>query len=139
MSLLERLDADLKKAMRAKDTVTRDTIRMVKSEISLTEKPDLLAILARGVKSRRDSIAAYEEGSRMDLADKERAEIAVIERYLPEQLSEDESRAIITKLAADEGISSKKEMGRLMKLVMAEHRGQIDGKLASRLASELLS
>lgn len=139
MSLLERLDADLKQAMRDKDTVARDTIRMVKTDISREENPDLMAILARAVKSRRDSITAYEEGGRQDLADKERAEILVVERYLPTQLSEDESRAAITKIAEDNAISAKKEMGKLMKLVMAEYRGQIDGKLASRLAAEILA
>lgn len=139
MALLERIDADLKKAMLEKDHVTRDTLRMIKSELLTLENPDELAVLSRAVKSRRDSIQSYLEGGRQDLADKEQAEIEVIERYLPKQLSETEAREAITAIIDELGLSSPKELGQVMKALKARHPGQVDGKVASSLARELLS
>jgi hypothetical protein len=138
MGLLERIDADLKKAMLEKDSVTRDTLRMIKSELVTLENPDELAVLSRAVKSRRDSIKSYLEGDRRDLADKEEAEIAVIERYLPKQLGQDEARQAIAGIIEELGLSSKRELGQVMKEVRARYPGQIDGKLASSIAGELL-
>lgn len=138
MALLERIEADLKKAILARDEVARETLRLVKSELMMTDDPDELAILMRAVKSRRDSIASYLEGGRADLATKEEAEIAVIQRYLPTQLDETEAREAIREVVDELGISTKKDLGKLMKEVMARHRGRLDGKLASRIASELL-
>ncbi|MGB5373786.1 MAG: GatB/YqeY domain-containing protein [Polyangiales bacterium] len=138
MSLLEQINADLKKAMLARDEVTRDTLRMVKSELLTLDKPDDIAVLSRAVKSRRDSIKSYIEGGRQDLADKEQAEIAVIERYLPKQLSEDEAREAIATIVGELGASSKKELGRVMKEIKARFPGQVDGKLASSIAGQLL-
>ncbi len=138
MSLLEQINADLKKAMLERDEVTRDTLRMVKSELLTLDKPDDIAVLSRAVKSRRDSIKSYIEGGRQDLADKEQAEIAVIERYLPKQLSEDEAREAIATIVGELGASSKKELGRVMKEIKARFPGQVDGKLASSIAGQLL-
>ena len=139
MALLEKIDADLKKAMLARDDVTRDTLRMIKSELLTLDDPDELAVLSRAVKSRRDSIESYIEGGRQDLADKEQAEIEVIERYLPKQLGEDEAREAISAIVQELGLSSPKELGRVMKEVKARYPGQIDGKVASTIARELLS
>jgi uncharacterized protein YqeY len=138
MALLEQIDADLKKAMLARDEVTRDTLRMIKSELLTLDNPDELAVLSRAVKSRRDSIKSYLEGGRQDLADKERAEIQVIERYLPKQLSEDEAREAIAAIIGELGLSGKKELGKVMKEVKSRYPGQIDGRLASWLAGQLL-
>lgn len=138
MALLEQIDADLKKAMLERDEVTRDTLRMIKSELLTLDKPDELAVLSRAVKSRRDSIKSYVEGGRQDLADKEQAEIEVIERYLPKQLSEAEAREAITAIIEELGLSSKKELGRVMKEIKARHPGQVDGRLASSIAGQLL-
>lgn len=138
MALLDKIDADLKKAMLARDEVTRETLRMLKSELLTLENPDELAVLSRAVKSRRDSVQSYLEGGRQDLADKELAEIEVIERYLPRQLSEEEARAAIAAIIEELGLSSKRELGRVMKEVKARYRGQIDGKLASSIAGDLL-
>ena len=88
MSLREQIDADLKKAMLEKDSVTRDTLRMIKSELLTLDDPDEIAVLTRAVKSRKDSIQSYLEGGRQDLADKEQAEIDVIQRYLPKPLTD---------------------------------------------------
>jgi uncharacterized protein YqeY len=138
MALLEQIDADLKKAMLERDHVTRDTLRMIKSELLTLDNPDELAVLARAVKSRRDSIKSYVEGGRQDLADKEQAEIEVIERYLPKQLTEDEAREAIAGIIEELGLSSKKELGKVMKEVKLRYPGQIDGRQASAIAGQLL-
>lgn len=138
MSLLEKINTDLKKAMLERDELTRDTLRMVKSELLMLDKPDDIAVLSRAVKSRRDSIKSYIEGGRQDLADKEQAEIGVIERYLPKQLSENEAREAIATIVGELGVSSKKELGRVMKEIKARFPGQVDGKLASSIAGQLL-
>jgi len=138
MALLEKIDADLKTAMLARDEVTRDTLRMIKSELLTLENPDELAVLSRAVKSRRESIKSYVEGGRQDLADKEAAEIEVIERYLPKQLSEADAREVIAKIIEELGLSSKKDLGQVMREIKARHPGQVDGKLASSIAAQLL-
>jgi uncharacterized protein YqeY len=138
MTFLEQIDADLKKAMLERDEVTRDTLRMIKSELLTLENPDELAVLSRAVKSRRDSIKSYLEGGRQDLADKEQSEIEVIERYLPKQLSEDEAREAITAIIEELGLCGKKELGKVMKEVKTRFPGQIDGRLASSIAGQLL-
>ena len=138
MALLEQIDADLKKAMLERDQITRDTLRMIKSELLTLDDPDELAVLTRAVKSRRDSIKSYLEGGRQDLADKEQAEIDVIQRYLPKALTEEEARDAIAAIIAEHGLSGKKDLGAVMKQVRSRYPGQIDGKLASTIAGELL-
>jgi uncharacterized protein YqeY len=125
--------------MLERDEVTRDTLRMIKSELLTLDNPDELAVLSRAVKSRRDSIKSYLDGSRQDLADKEQAEIEVIERYLPKQLDEAEAREAISGIIEELGLSSKKELGQVMKEVKARYPGQIEGRLASTIAGQLLS
>ncbi|MEC7523077.1 MAG: GatB/YqeY domain-containing protein [Myxococcota bacterium] len=147
MALKDQLLEDLKAAMKAKDEVAKLTLRSLKSDLAkkevelgrdLDEKEEV-ALLSSAVKSRRDSVSEYEKAERKDLADAERAEIAVIERYLPAQLDEQEARAAIESLAKELGVSEKKQMGQLMNAVMERYRGQIDGKQASRIAAGLLS
>lgn len=147
MSILPKLMDDLKLAMRNKDEVARDTLRMLKSalskkELDLGRKLDggeELAVLMSAAKSRKESMQQYVEAGRQDLADSEAEEIKVIGRYLPQQISETEAKEAIMKIAADNGFSEKKDMGKLMKLVLEEYRGQIDGKMASKLAASVLS
>lgn len=138
MPLLDTIDADLKKAMLARDTVTRDTLRMIKSELLTLDDPDEIAVLTRAVKSRKDSIKSFLEGGRQDLADKEQAEIDVIRRYLPKPLSEEEARAAIAAVIDEVGAKTKRDLGPVMKTVRSRYPGQIDGKLASTIAGELL-
>jgi len=138
MALLEQINADLKKAMLERDEVTRDTLRMVKSELLMLDNPDELVVLSRAVKTRRDSIKSYVEGGRQDLADKEQAEIEVIERYLPKQLSEGETRDAIAGIIEELGLSSKKDLGKVMKEIKARYPGQVDGRQASSIAGQLL-
>ena len=139
MPLLQQIDADLKKAMLARDTVTRDTLRMIKSELLTLDDPDEITVLTRAVKSRRDSIKSYLDGGRQDLADKEQAEIDVIQRYLPKPLNDDEAREAIAAIVIEVGASTKKDLGKVMKELRGRYPGQIDGKLASTIAGELLS
>lgn len=138
MTIRDQIDADLKKAMLERDEVTRDTLRMIKSELVTHQDADELAVLTRAVKSRRDSIESYVEGGRQDLADKERAEIEVIQRYLPKPLSDDEAREAIASIIAELDLSTKKDLGRAMKEIRARHPGRIDGKVASKIAKDLL-
>jgi len=138
MPLLEKINADLKKAMLAKDEVSRDTLRMLKSELLTLDNPDETAVLTRAVKSRRESARSYREGGREDLAAKEEAEIAVVERYLPKQLSEAEARDAVAAIVSELGATRKKDLGRVMKEVMSRYQGQIDGKAASAIAAQLL-
>lgn len=147
MPLQDVILTDLKKAMKEGDEVAKQTLRMVRSELTSKEielgraltEADELAVLTSAVKMRRDAISEYEKAGREDLAGEERKQIEVVQRYLPAQLGEDEARDAIRSLAGELGVSSKKEMGKLMKAVMDRYRGQIDGKLASRLAGEILS
>ena len=146
-TLLARLQDDMKAAMKSGDTLTRDTLRLAitdlkKKELDLARdlKPEEeLAVLAKCVKSREDSVTQFDAAARKDLADKERAEIGVLQRYLPTMLSEDATRALVQQAIAKLGVSSKKDLGQVMKAVLAEHKGQVDGKLVQKLATELLS
>ena len=146
MSLLERLDADLKTAMRGKLVLERDTLRMILAgvknlRIELGREPtedDVLAVLKRGVKTRKDSLEQYRKAGREDLAAQEEAELEVLATYLPKALGEDETRALVIALIAELELTSKRDMGTLMKAVMAKHGAAVDGKLVSRFAGELL-
>lgn len=144
---LAKLQEDMKAAMKAADTLTRDTLRLVisdikKREVDLTKDlsdEEELAVLTKAVKSREDSVTQYDAAARKDLADKERAEIAVIQRYLPKLLGEPETKAIVAATIAKLGLTSKKDLGQVMKAVLADHKGQVDGKLVQRCAGELLA
>ena len=146
MTILATLQEDVKKAMKARDTLVRDTLRLVIAELKRREvdierdlKPEEeLAVVQKAVKSREESAGQYDEAGRKDLADKERAEIVIVQRYLPAMLSEDETRALVEKAITSVGADSKKDLGKVMKAVMAEHRGAVDGKTVQRLAGELL-
>ncbi|MEM9192125.1 MAG: GatB/YqeY domain-containing protein [Myxococcota bacterium] len=146
-STREQILANLKKAMLEKDEVTRDTLRMVKAdlmneEVKLGREPDeaeTLAILQRGVKTRRDSIEQYRSNGREDAAVAEETEIAVIEAYLPKALSEDELQQAIDAKIRALGLTGKQDMGRLMKELKAELGPTLDGRTASKLAAQALA
>ncbi len=149
MTLEERLDADLKDAMRSGDNVRKLAIRAVKTSITeakvagteqraLTDE-DVLRIIQKQVKQRRDSIADFTKGDRMDLAAKEEAEIAVLEKYLPQQMTEDEIRVRARAVIAELGVTDQKGMGPVMKRLTADLRGQADGAVVSRVVRELLA
>ena len=145
-TLLAKLQDDMKLAMKSGDALTRDTLRLAitdlkKKELDLARdlKPDEeLAVLQKCVKTREESVVQYSAAGRKDLSDREQAEIGVIRRYLPKMISEDETRTIVQMAIQKLGLSSKKDLGQVMKTVLAEHKGQIDGKLVQKHASDLL-
>ena len=145
MSLRQSIDADLKKAMLAKDEVAKDALRLAKSELlnrevelgrDLTDE-EALAVLAKGVKSRKDAIDQFRAGGRMEAVAEEEAQLAILERYLPQALGEAETRMAIESLVTQLGLTTKKDMGRLMKELKSTHPN-VDGRTASKLAAEIL-
>lgn len=146
MSLRQTIEADLKKAMLAKDEVAKDALRMAKADLlnrevelgrDLTDE-EATAVLQKNVKSRRDAIQQFREGGRMEAVAEEEQQLAVLERYLPKTLSEDETREAVKAIASELGLSTKKDMGRLMKELKSRHAG-VDGRIASKVAGEILS
>lgn len=146
--LVARIDADLKQAMRDRDETTKLALRSLKTAIIESQKvdaarvlsdADVQSILLKAAKQRRDSIAEYEKASRTDLAQQEAAELAVIERYLPRQLSETEIESIVRQVMSETGASSLKELSQVMPLVMQRTRGQADGRAVNQVVRRLLS
>lgn len=139
-TLRERLDADLKDAMRAKDELKLLTIRAVKSavkykEVEATNKvldePAIVQVIVTQVKQRRDAAAEYKAANRADLAEKEEKEIALLQVYLPTQLTAEQLAAEIAKAIAEAGAKSAKDLGAVMKIVTPRLKGQAEGKAIS--------
>jgi len=138
MSLRDRISSALKDAMKNKDAERLSTLRLINAAIKDKDialrgegkagvsDADILSILGRMVKQRLESARAYEEGGRLELAEKERAEIAVIEEYLPRQLTDDEVAAAIDAAISEVGASSIRDMGRVMGQLKAKYTGQMD-------------
>ncbi|MFM7281140.1 MAG: GatB/YqeY domain-containing protein [Planctomycetia bacterium] len=146
MSLKAKLEADLKQAMLARNELVRDVLRLILAEFKRLElqegktiTPEIEQdVLLKAVKTRQQSIDEFTKAGRSDLAEKEKAEQAIVQSYLPKALSEEETRAIIQTTIAELKITSKKDIGMLMKPLMAKYKGQIDGKAVQRIAGELL-
>lgn len=144
--MLDKLKDDLKDAMRRGDAVTVGTIRMLISQMQYARiqagrelaEADVLTVLQRAVKTRREAIEQFEKGGRADLAAKESAEIAVVERYLPASMGDDDLAKAVDALLAELGITDRKDLGRAMKEFMARHRGRVDGKAANALIASRL-
>ena len=147
MSLTDQLQADMKTAMRDGDTDRRDTLRMVvaaaqnaaKDKREALSDEEALAVVTREVKMRRESIEAFRSAGREDLAAQEQLEIDILVPYLPEQLGEDDVRALVIDAVVSTGASSPKDMGRVMGELMPKVKGRADGKLVSRLVNEELA
>lgn len=149
MSLKSQIEADIKQAMLAKDKDKLRALRAIKSLILLAEtekggsgeisEDTEIKILTKAVKQRKDSLDVYEQQGRDDLAEVEKAEIAIIEAYLPKQLSEDEVRAEIQKIITTVGAESMKDMGKVMGSATKALAGKADGKVISGIVKELLS
>ena len=146
MSLKDQLSHDLKEAMRAKDRVRLGAIRMLSAAIQVEEKSgrgdvaedDFIAIVQKQAKQRRDSIEQFRSAGRDDLVDIEVAELAVIEQYLPAQLSDEEIRTTIQKIVEQTGASGMQDMGRVMGQAMQALRGKADGNRVRRAVEALL-
>lgn len=149
MSLSEKIMAEIKDAMKAKDTVKLESLRAVKSALLLAQtesgaKAEIapeeeIKLLQRLVKQRRDSAKIYTEQGRPDLAEPEIAQAAVIEQFLPAQLSEAEVEAVVARIIAETGASGMAAMGKVMGVASAQLAGQADGKTISGVVKKLLS
>ena len=146
MSLKEQITEHMKNAMRAKETARLGTIRLllaamkqreVDERIELTDA-DVIGVIEKMLKQRRDSIAAYESANRTDLADVEKAEVAVLQTYLPQQLSEAEIKAILDKVVADTGAAGMQDMGKVMAAIKPLVAGKADmGKISGLIKAKL--
>ncbi|KPB05307.1 GatB/YqeY domain-containing protein [Bacillus sp. CHD6a] len=147
MSLLERLNTDIKQAMKDKDKEKLSVLRMVKSSIqneSIKHGRDLseeeeLTVLSRELKQRKDSLQEFDKAGREDLVHKLQGEIAIVEHYMPEQLSEDELSAIVQQTIAEVNATSKADMGKVMGALMPKVKGKADGSLVNKLVQQHLS
>jgi uncharacterized protein YqeY len=145
-SLKKRIDQDLKEALKRKDTVTLSVLRMVKSEIGYKEiekrsrlsDDETVAVLSSSVKKRKDSIEQFEKGGREDLASRERTELEVLSKYLPEQLTEEKLAEIVQQVIAELKATGPSNLGMVMKQVMQKVRGKADGKMVNQLVSSQL-
>jgi len=150
MGLKEQLQADLREAMKAGQVVRRDTLRMTIAAINnkaieiggtstVLDEDQCLSVVLNAVKTRKDSATQYDAANRDDLAQVERAEIAVLEGYLPQAMSDEETKGAVEAAIQSTGATSRAQMGQVIKTVMAAHKGSVDGKLVQRLCAELLS
>lgn len=136
----------MKTAMKNKDKETLSVIRMVRSSLKNREielkrplnEEEALDVVIKELKQQQDSLVEFDRAGRDDLAEKARSEIAVLERYLPEPLSDEELRSIVQKAVNRTGAASKADMGKVMKAVMPEVKGRADGKRVNRLVLEVL-
>ena len=148
MSLSARLMDDIKTAMRAIDAIALEALRAIKAEILLAQtasgnkeeisEADEIKLLQKLVKTRKDSAKIFTEQNRMDLVEPELAQIAVIEKFLPAQLSEEEVEAVIAKIIADTGASGIASMGKVMGIAVAQLGGTAEGKTISTIVKKLL-
>jgi hypothetical protein len=147
MSLRDRLTEDLKQATKARDQLRKDVIRMIKAavinkEVELKKDLDdaeMSRVMATLIKQRRESVEQFEKANRTELAEKERKEITIIETYLPKALSPQELEQIVASIVTETGARSLKELGAVMKAVMARLAGQaVDGKQVSDLVKSKL-
>jgi uncharacterized protein YqeY len=147
VSLKERIQTDLTAAMRSGDSLRRDVLRMATNSAYNLEKrqqkplsdDELLGVLTREVKTRRESVEAFRKGRREDLAGKEEAEIAILQEYLPQALNEDEIRALIAEAVSATGATSVRDMGKVMGWLSPRTRGRADGKRVSELVGQALA
>ena len=149
MSLVDKIDEKYKISIKEKDNNATNTLRLIKSsikdkEIALRSKQeklldkDILSLLQNMIKQRKDSIEAFAKANRNDLIEKEKNEVLVIEKFLPQQLSEGEAQKIIAKIIQENNLSSLKDMGKLMSIIKKNYVGQIDMGVAGKIAKSSL-
>lgn len=146
MSLQEKLQEDLKAAMKSKDSRRLSVIRLAKAAIKNTEiakkkelnDDEVLEVLSREVKQRRDAIPEFQKGNRPDLVENLETEIAILMEYLPQQMSEEEIRQVAREVVAAVGAKDAKDMGKVMGALMPRVKGKADGRLVNQVVKELL-
>jgi uncharacterized protein len=144
--LKDKIEADLKHSLKNKDTARVSTLRFLKSAMQNLaiekrkglEDDDIIAVIKKQAKQRKDSIEGFRQGNRMDLVEKEEIELRILEGYLPEELSRESIILIVKQSIAESGAASIKEMGSVIKLVMAKAKGQADGSTVSAVVKEEL-
>jgi uncharacterized protein YqeY len=150
MSTQERIDADLREAMRAKDATKLGVLRMLKSALKYAEiaksgtegelnDAEAAQVIRKQVKQRQDSIESFEKGGRPELADKEKEELSILNAYLPQAMSADEIASVVRETIAEAGAKSKAQMGAVMKALQAKVAGRADGKALSQEVARQLS
>ncbi len=147
MSLKENLLSDLKQAQKARDSLVVNTIRTLNSEIKNQEielrrelnEEEILSLIARQIKKRKEAAALFDQGHRSDLSEKERKESAILEKYLPEQVSEEELRRRIQEVIAQVQAQSPKDLGKIMKILVPEFKGRADNEKIKALVTESLN
>jgi hypothetical protein len=150
MTLSQRIDSDLKEAMRAKDTTKLSVLRMLKSALKYgaiaksdaeTELNDTEAaqVIRKQARQRQDSIESFEKGGRAELAEKEKEELSILNGYLPQPMSSDEISKVVRETIAEAGATSRAQMGAVMKALQAKVAGRVDGKALSAEVTRQLS
>ena len=146
-NLKQKLSDDLKQAMRSGDTVKRGAIRMLMAAINNAEiarqtkleDSDIFGVISKEVRQRRESIEAFKQGNRQDLVDKEEAELAVLQGYLPQQMTREEVVEAARKVIAEMGVEGPGDKGKVMPVLIAQLKGRADGREINEVVSELLS
>jgi uncharacterized protein len=144
--LIERLNADMKEAMKARDSLRTQVLRMVLSDCKYArvekmrelEDADVIQVIRKGIKSREDSESQYRAAGRLDLAEKEAQEAALLKVYLPAGMSQAELADAVDQAIRETGASTIKDMGKVMKSVMAAHGSRVDGKEVQKLVQSRL-
>jgi uncharacterized protein YqeY len=142
MTIIERVDSDLKEAMRAKDVTRLSVLRMLKSALKYAaiaksgaegelNDAEAAQVIRKQAKQRQDSIESFEKGGRAELAEKEKEELSILNAYLPQQMNADELAKIVRESIAEVGATSKAQMGAVMKALQAKIAGRADGKMLS--------
>lgn len=149
MTLKEKIIADLKDAMKSGETLKRDTLRMLDSMVKNTEiekkkretglnDEEVLEVISKAVKQRKDSLKQFEEGGRPELAEKEKAELEILEPYLPQQISDEALDGVVKEVIAETGAQSVSDLGKVMGSVMAKVKGQADGNRVREMVKAIL-
>jgi hypothetical protein len=146
MTIRERLEQDIRRAMRSRDQERLDALRFIKSQIQITEKnqlreldePGVIEVIARQAKERRESIQMFREGNRTDLVARELAALAVVEEYLPPQMDREELVRFVEAAIQQVGATSARDKGKVMGRLMPQVRGKADGALVNAVVTELL-
>lgn len=148
MSLKNRINEDLNAALKSKDATRTDTLRSIRAEILKMDKSGMnremtedeeMQLLSKQAKMRRESIEMFQTAARQDLVDKETSQLNIINEYLPKQMSNEDAEAAVDKILADTGITSQKDLGKVMGEIMKLLKGKIDGKLIQDIVKSKLS
>ncbi len=146
MNLKAQLQEELKKAMKSKDALRKKVLRMALAEVKNAEiakreeleKPEILGVLQKAVKARRETIEGAEQANRPDLIEEAKAEITILEEFLPEAMTEEELRTIVEEIVAQVGATSMRDIGKVMGALIPKIKGRADGGVANKLVREII-